>query len=675
MFKKILKICVLLVFFIVAPIVAILGGGLLSFLQNIWMELPQFAHESMTPALRTKITDRNNKELRSVRIQTARHALVGIDEIPPHVRNAFIAIEDTRFYSHIGIDFKRIVGALIVDIKKGRLAHGASTITQQLVRNIYLSHEKTFTRKISEIILSLKMEYEFTKPEILEMYLNTVFFGGSNYGIESASKDYFGKSASDLSILEAASLAAVLKAPNAYSPKYKPKKNRGRRKLVLKKMAEHGYISKKVYKDLVDKELVTVAKKNVKTVEKSEAPYFVDEVLKRAKSIFDRKTWKKGGLVIQTTLDLDLQNIASEVFSNAKILVDNPITDEKRIDGSLVVRDNVTGEILALVGGRDYASSKYNRAVQSKRQAGSSFKPFVYATAFEQGINSNIIINDEPISYKVSESEKNWTPENYGGKYHGPSLLRTALEHSYNIVAIKLLDMVKPSNLIETVNLMGIQSHMAPVLSLALGVKEVSSVEISSAYSVFANEGIYTAPNFIKTVKDRLDNEVYRHHLDQVETISASSAYKTLNMLESVVQRGSGRRAKVKGIELAGKTGTSQDYIDTWFVALTPVVSIAVHFGYNDRQSLGKKASSSIVAAPVVGALIKRLKAELPQYVQGSFKDLKPKSLVSQKICRKSGLLALDSCPLKVEELFDKKQTVIGSCPIHGSMIESFLVD
>ncbi|PCJ18598.1 MAG: penicillin-binding protein [Candidatus Cloacimonadota bacterium] len=677
MLKKLLKIFILLCFFILAPILAIVGGGLLSFLQNIWSELPALAHESMAPALRIKITDRNNKELRSIRVQTARYALVSIDEIPDYVKNAFIAIEDVRFHQHIGIDLKRIAGALLIDIKKGRLAHGASTITQQLVRNIYLSHEKTFTRKIKEIILSLKMEYEFTKFEILEMYLNTVFFGGSNYGIESASKDYFGKSASDLSILEAASLAAVLKAPNAYSPKYHPKKNKKRRQIVLRKLFEHGYISSIDYEKYKDADLVLKAKKNKKLdhISLELAPYYVNEVIKRSKKIFDKKTWKQGGLVIKTTLDSKLQKIAKEVFLNAKIIKENPILNNKRIDGSLVIRDNASGEVLAMVGGRDYTSSKFNRAVQSKRQAGSSFKPFVYATAFEMGISSNIIINDEPISYKVSASEKNWTPENYGGRYHGPTLLRTALEHSYNIVAIKLLDKIKPINLIKTVKLMGIKSHMSPVLSLALGVKEVSTLEMSSAYSVFANDGIYTPPIFISKISDRLNNEVYRSKAIEVESISANSAFKTLDMLKSVVDRGSGRRAKVKGVEIAGKTGTSQDYIDTWFVAVTPIISIAVHFGYNDRQSLGKKSSSAIVAAPVVGALIKRLKAEIPKYVEGSFNDLFPSDMVKQMICKKSGLLALKSCPYKVNEVFNKDKLPKASCPVHSSLINNFLIE
>ncbi|MCJ8344374.1 transglycosylase domain-containing protein, partial [bacterium] len=543
--------------------------------------------------------------------------------------------------------------------------------------NIYLSHEKTFTRKISEMILSIKMEYEFTKLEILEMYLNTVFFGGSNYGIESASKDYFGKSASDLTILESAALAALLKAPNAYSPKYHPKRNKSRRQIVLRKMVQHGHITQIEYDKFKDMDLV-VQSKNLsisKKIETGIAPYYVDEVLKRAKVFFDKQTWKKGGLIIKTSLDYQLQKIAQDVFLNSKILLDNPIKDNQRIDGSLVIRDNSTGEILAMVGGRDYATSKFNRAVQSKRQAGSSFKPFVYATAFDLGYSSNMIINDEPISYKVSASEKNWTPENYGGRYHGPSLLRTALEHSYNIVAIKLLNRVGPENLIETVKRLGIRSHMEPVLSLALGVKEVSTLEMASAYSVFANEGIYTKPVFINQVYDRFQNEIYRHQLIQVEAISAQSAYKTLDMMKSVVLRGSGRPAKVKGVDLAGKTGTSQDYIDTWFVAMTPVISMAIHFGYNDRQSLGKKASSSIVAAPVIGALIKRIQRELPKYLEGAFVDLQPKELIQSTICKKSGLLALKSCTYKVKEIFSKTQVPKALCPIHGSLTDNFLVD
>lgn len=651
------------------------SGLLLGILHGIYLELPSLDIPSLNPSLSTRIFDRDGNLIHSTGSPTARRQLIKLDEIPEHVKKAFTSIEDQRFFNHVGIDFQRIVGAIIIDLKARKLVHGASTITQQLVRNVYLSHEKTLTRKIKEIMLALKLEYSLTKNEILEMYLNTVYFGGSYYGLSAASEGYFGKDPNELSISEGALLAAILKAPNRYSPRQYYERAIKRCRTVLYKMRELDVINEETYK-LAIKDSPIIKPLNTKKISQdSKAPYFTSHVVRELVRMLGWKKLLTGGYRVITTLDSEIHEMARKSFLESSIFKSHPISSAPGLQGAFIVREVASGEVLSLIGGRDYDLSTFNRATQARRQPGSCFKPFVYAAAFEQGIPPNLILNDEPLTFFVKKLNKEWTPENYGGMYHGPCILRTALEHSYNMIAIKLLDKVGLKSTIELAQKSGIHSPIDANLTLALGSTEVTPLELAGAYSTFANQGIYSKSRFILRIEDRTGRVVFESKAVEREAMSSKSAYQTLSMMRSVVTNGSGKKADVSGIEIAGKTGTNQDYIDAWFVGLTPEITALVTFGYNDRKSLGSKTPSSKIAAPVVGSFFKELYKTRPNTFQRSIIDLKPPGLLERRICRISGLLARDTCPKKTNEVFSIEELPQIACPIHSSTNSDGMLD
>ena len=663
---KIANQILLSTFLVLLGLFAVISGMVGGVLQGLWESLPEIHAPDLRPAVSTQVFDRNGELLQTLGSTNSRLKLVRLNQLPTHVGNAFIAVEDERFRSHFGIDIVRIVGALLIDIKIGKFAHGASTITQQLIRNVYLSPEKSITRKIKEIILAMRMEFRFTKDEILEMYLNTVFFGENFYGIETASEEYFGKSARDLSIAEAAVLAGLLKAPNYYSPVRNLKRAKFRQRLVLGKMLEKEFISISEYDKAINSPIV-LSGVSAQESETTEAPYFLQAVISEAVMRIGKKNVYEGGLKIHTTLDLGIHRIARKVFDRAPIFTSQDSEVGPGLQGAMVIREVGSGDILSLIGGRDFEVSKFNRATQARRQPGSCFKPFIYAAAFEQGVPTNLILNDEPISYYIASERKEWTPENYGGIYHGPCILRTALEHSYNVIAIKLLERTGVPYTVDIARKMGIDSFMEPNLTLALGSAEVTPVELVSAYSTIANYGVYTAPKFIQRIEDGNGVVVYQSTPEERLAISEEAAFKVFSMMESVVENGSGKSARVEDLRIAGKTGTNQDYIDTWFIGMTGRIAALVTFGYNTRKSLGDRAPSSQVAAPVVGDFFKSLKTSMPELLDESVQstDL-PKSMTSLRICRVSGLLSTPSCRYNVNENFDSEKAPTAPCPIHG---------
>lgn len=647
-----------------------IAGSLMAVLEGLFHDIPKIEVPDLQPAVHTRIYDRDGNLMKEIGRIASRKKLVRLVNLPLYVPQAFVAIEDERFFSHFGIDFKRVIGALIIDLRKGKFAHGASTITQQLIRNVYLSSEKTLTRKIKEAILALKLEHRFTKHEILEMYLNTVYFGGSNYGIESASRDYFAKGTHELNIAETALLAGVLKAPNSYAPDRNLKRGIKRQRLVLMKMRELNYITERQYQEALNTKIVVKSHEEKESSE-DPAPYYTQAVLKELLAMFSRRKVMHEGLRVFTALDSQIHKIARESFLDASLFKTFPLSTTPDLQGAFIVRDVKTGDVYSLIGGRDYSKSKYNRATQSRRQPGSCFKPIVYAAAFENGISPNLIINDQPLSYYIASEQREWNPENYGGLYHGPTVLRTALEHSYNMVAIKLLEKVGISTAVQVAHDLGIDSYLKPNLTLALGSSEVTPLELISTYSTFANQGIYTKPHLILRVEDRQGNLLYESKPKEREAISASSAYRVYSMLRSVVLNGSGKRSRVKGVDIGGKTGTNQDYIDAWFAGITPQISAIVTFGYNDRKSLGGKMPSSQIAAPVVGDFFKKLLANRPELLAQKMDSLRPGELDYQTICRTSGYLAVKSCRHKVKEVFSRKDSPQAQCPIHSRGIQS----
>ncbi len=663
--RRFVQSVVFSVLILIMPIIAIGGGMVLGMLENIWDELPEVAAQDLSPALTTRIYDRHGNLLDTVADMNSRMQLARFEELPDYVPQAFIAIEDERFYSHIGIDPIRIVGALIVDLKKGGLEHGASTITQQLIKNVYLSPEKTFTRKIREMILAMRMEFKFTKEEILEMYLNTVFFGVNFYGIESAAYNYFSKTAKELSVAEAASLAAVLKAPNRYNPMTNPELAHSRQRVVLGKMLELGYINREQYEAAAKGPVEIRRPEEVRKTRTGKAPWFVEEVKRELISRFGYTRVHSGGLRVYTTLDLELQELAEKAFLSGSIFSTYPLTQYPDLGGAFVSQDVASGDIYALVGNQDWETSQFNRATQARRQVGSAFKPIVYAAAFENGIPPNQILNDVPIFFRMESLNQEWSPQNYGGRYHGPSLLRVALEHSYNVTVVQLLDMIGVNTVIETARKLGIEAPFVPNQTIALGSTEMLPMELLSAYATFANQGIRVTPRMILRVEDSSGTVVFQSRHEEEEALSATTAYQVYDMLRSVVKNGSGRRALIPGVDVAGKTGTNQDYIDVWFVGLTPRMASIVTYGFNERISLGRKASSSRVATPVVGSYLRDVEKLRPGWLNGGGVPV-PREIRKYRICSHSGLLAVSGCPHSVEEAFEESQVPQTPCPLHG---------
>jgi len=652
------------VFLLFMPVIALFSGAWAGILQGIWESLPEVYAADLSPALTTRIYDRNWELLDTVADMTSRLNLVRIEDLPEHIPNAFVAIEDERFYSHFGIDPIRIVGVILQNLQKGSLTAGASTITQQLIRNIYLSPEKNFTRKIREMILAMRMEYRFTKREILEMYLNTVFFGQSYFGIESAAYNYFSKTTRDLTIAEVSVLASMMKAPNRYNPLTNPDLSRRRQRIVLSKMLELGMIHRREYEDSIREQIVIRQPVEKRKAIAGKAPYFVEHVKKELVEILGYRKVYEGGLRVLTTLDFQLQSIAREVFLTAPLFQTYPLEQFPDLSGAFVVRDVTTGEVLSMIGGRSFETSQFNRVTQARRQVGSSIKPILYAAALENGVPANLVLNDVPVVYRMEHLNQEWSPQNYGGRYHGPSLLRTALEHSYNVTAVQLIEKTGVGKVVEMARKLGITVPFQNNRTIALGSTEILPMEMVSAFSVFANQGIYVKPVSILRVEDPGGIVLYEARHQEFEAMAEESAYQLYDMLRSVVNRGSGRRAKVAGLDVAGKTGTNQDYIDAWFVGLTPKIAVAVTFGFNDRITLGKKASSSAVAAPVVGDFLKSVKEKIPGYFDG-YEVVRPKNIETSPICSDSGMLAGKGCKTRILENFKKGKEPKVLCPIH----------
>lgn len=651
--------------FLLSVCLAAVGGGLVAvvvvgFVINDYaQELPVLASAQYRPPLTTKIYDVRGRLVAELQNEENRAEIVSVAQIPRLTQLAFVSVEDERFYSHYGIDPEAAFRALVANIRSGRKRQGASTITMQLARNRFLTLKKTFTRKLKELILAVRLERHYTKDEILGQYLNEIFFGGSVYGIGSAARYYFGKRVEDLNLAESAILSGMLPAPNRFSPTNGTRNYKDRQRIVLQKMWQQGYITKeqalKAYL-----QPVTVEGKS-ETVER--APYFVEHV---KKELVDRFGWKRAlsdGFKVYTTLDLDVQRTAEECFSKAEIFEKYPLDQYPDLQGAFVCMDPTDGSIKAMIGGRDFAQYKFNRATMARRQPGSAFKPFVFATALEQNIMPNTIFTDEPIRYLIPNSDEYWEPRNYDERFRGPVILSRALENSYNIVAIKLLEKVGIDNVVALAKRLGIRSPLEPDLSLALGSSEVTLLELVSAYGTFANEGIAVEPRAILRVEDDGGEVVFENDVAEHEVLDEKVAYLMSHMLMGVVQRGTGRGARVGSHEIAGKTGTTNDYADAWFLAATPYLVVGASFGFDSRKSLGVGQSGSRVATPVVGEFLRRM-------LQGQ--DPKefhvPDDVEIVKVCRDSGFLPLSTCRLSVPVAFVKGRAPTTYCHLHQPM-------
>ncbi|GAB6045890.1 penicillin-binding protein 1A [Caminibacter profundus] len=548
--------------------------------------------------------DRNG-ELIDIRYGKENRIYAKYDEIPARIIETLLATEDTSFFEHSGINYNAIIRAIIKDIKAGKKVEGASTITQQLVRNIYLNRKKTIERKLKEIIISIKVESFLTKEEILERYLNQIYLGHGYYGIKTAALGYFHKNLKDLTLKEIAMLIALPKGPSLYDPTKNYNLNIKRANSILKRMYSLGWINEEEYK----KALIETPKVYKKMI-KSKASWAVDATIKELKKEYPNLLTK--GYNIYTTIDLPTQKLALEAikWNYNRLLKMNKELNASKLNGAMIIINQQTGDVLAIVGGVDYKKSKFNRATQAIRSIGSAMKPFVYQIALNLGYNPASLIPDISRTFKIKgktlEEDEVWKPKNYEKNTLGLITLREALVHSRNLATINLALAIGLNKIIDSLYDFGFK-NIPKNLSIVLGSIGESIWSLSEKYTIFSNYGIKTKLRIVKKLTIPKENISIKFEEKHDEVEPDYQAYLIIDILKDVVKKGTGRNARVKGIEIAGKTGTTNKYKDAWFVGFTPDTQTIIWFGNDDSTSLGKSMSGGRVSAPVFRYFYKRL--------------------------------------------------------------------
>ncbi len=575
------------------------------------------------PKLSTQIYDRNGDLVANI-FEKHHRLYANYDEIPARVIEALVAIEDTSFFEHHGVNFEAIFRAIIKDIKAMKLVEGASTITQQLVKNTVLTREKKIIRKLKEALLAFKIENELTKEEILERYFNHVYFGHGYYGIKTAALGYFHKDLDALSLKEISMLVGLPKAPSAYDPTRNIDLSLSRANRVLYRMHALGWISEKEYRDSLAQQPIVYDE----TLTKNRAPYIVDEVIKRASREYEN--FRTGGYKIYLGIDLRLQELArkSLKYGYDEIFKRHPKDSNSSImNGALISLDSKSGDILAMVGGVDYKKSHFNRAVMSKRQPGSAFKPFIYQKALDVGYSTMSEIPDISRVYTDEETDEDWKPKNYEENFEGLLTLKEALVHSRNLATINLMNALGMDSVYRDLKKDGFKD-IPYDLSLSLGSFGISPLDFSGFYSVFPNYGIKVKPRLIKKIVNRFGDEtVYENEKKRV--IEPEQAFLMVDILRTTVERGTGRRAKVAGIETAGKTGTTNRNVDAWFCGFTPEIEVLVWYGNDDNSPMQKYETGGRVAGP---AFSKFVKGYIKLYPQTKRKFTQPEGVTMRKI-------------------------------------------
>ena len=577
--------------FIALCLVVFAGLGF-GYIFAAYQSLPAVGN-NMRPAVSSQVFDSHGRLITTLHSDQNRLP-IDINKVPQNLQNAFIAAEDNRFYEHIGIDPIGIFRAIFANLTNRGIAQGGSTITQQLAKNAFLSQEQTLKRKIQEAMLALEIEHKYSKKEILEMYMNQIYFGQGAYGIQTAAKTYFNKDVNELTLTQCAMLAGLPKSPNYYSPFNNLNEVKKRKNVVLDQMVKYGYVSAAEAEDAKNQDLGL--SKSHQSKEADEYASFIDYVSQQVAKKYGDDALYKEGLKIYTTMDVDKQHAAVRAMRN----LPNNYTDENGLtqpQAAIVSIDPKTGHILAMVGGRGQDS--FNRASMAVRQPGSAFKPFVYLTALQHDMTPDTTMNDQPVTYG------NWSPKNAGGSYSGTMTLSDALAHSVNTIAVQLADQVGTKNIIANAKKMGITTLDAKDdnLAMALGglTKGVTPLEMASAYGTFANKGVHVKPTAIVKILDRNGNVLEdASTLEKEETktrvMSEREAYEMTTMLEGVIDHGTGTAAAI-GRPAAGKTGTTDDNKDAWFVGYTPDIVTAVWIGDDTgSHSLGEIYGGTIPA-------------------------------------------------------------------------------
>jgi penicillin-binding protein 1A len=671
-----------------------------------------------------------------------RREVIPYEAISPNIEHAILAAEDDGFYQHFGLSIPRIIVTLIDDIVRRRM-HGASTLTQQLTRKLFLTDDKTPERKIKEALLAIQIEKRYTKREIFRMYCNQMYFGHGVYGVEAASRLYFGKSAKDVNIEEAALIAGILQGNVRQSPYVNRDAALRRRNYTLGRMAEVGYITQAQAEEAKKKPIVVRPEPPGQAT--SAAPYFLEEVRRELESRYGAKQLYENGLSIQTAIDLRLQDAATTALGEGLRRIDKrrgfrkpkrnviaeghqidsfrqprwdrpmnvgqivpavvtavdpaaiqlraggmKITVDKKgygwtnktpaqlvtrgdlietrlltvadsggaatgtldqapeVEGAVLILDNRTGQIMTMVGGYSFDRSKFNRATQALRQVGSSFKPFVYTAAIDSGYTPVTVLMDTPVSFPGGAGQPVYAPLNYDRTFQGPITLRHALEQSRNVPAVRVMDQLGPKQVIAYARRLGIQSPLPPYLAVALGAAEASLLEMTSAYSVYPNQGVRMKPYSVLKVSDREGNLLEENRPEPVDAIRADTAYVMTNLLRGVVQRGTAAKVAALNWPIGGKTGTTDDYTDAWFIGFDPDVTIGVWVGYDQKRTMGPAGTGAESALPIWIEIMKAwigTRSDQPKFEA-------PGNIVFVSVDKSSGNPALDGSPGAITESF-----------------------
>lgn len=573
---------------------------------------------------------------------------VNLDEISPDLINATLAIEDQRFYSHIGFDPKRIAGALIADFKAMAKVQGASTISQQYARNLFLSHEKTLVRKIKEAFYTIRLEANYSKKEILEGYLNTIYYGHGTYGIEAASRYYFNKNAKDLNLHEAALLAGIPKGPNSFSPFISYDKAKARQEIILSEMAKQGFISNEEAQKAKSANIDFAG--NLGDKQGTTAPYFQDVVNTQLKSKIglDERTIELGGLKVFTTLDSKLQKVVEEQ-------VKKTIPKNSLIQTAVVVMEPKTGYVQALIGGRDYQESSFNRATQAMRQPGSTIKPILYYAALERGFTPVSMFRSELTTFTFDDGREKYTPENFNHKYADDDItLMQALALSDNVYAVKTHLFLGMETLVETAKKFGIESDLDEVPSLALGTSNVRLIEMANAYSLLANGGKSVEPVFITKVVDSKGKVIYEQEKEAVQVLDPDITFVMNHMLTGIFDEKLNGYTNVTGQSIlskttktyAGKSGSTN--MDSWMIGFTPKLVTAVWTGYDQGKSINRTDERQFAKNIWVDIMENALEGKPDQIFKPT------PGVIGVNINPETGLLATKDCPVKRYTYFIK---------------------
>ena len=721
-----------------AVLLAAISGVVLG--QVMQFDLPDVrALEDYNPPVMTSVLANDGSLVES--FAEEKRILIEYRDVPSSFLQALIATEDSNFYSHPGFDLKGIIRALWSDLRHMKMKQGASTLTQQLARNLFLHRDKTIRRKLQEVVLALEIERQYTKQEILHFYCNQIYMGHGRYGLEAAAGHYFAKSATELTLTEAATLAGLIQRPNSISPFRNPQRALARRNYVLRRMAEEGYLTEIVASEAAGMPVEVAQQRR----QGNPAPYFVEDVRRWLQDEYGSSSLYKEGLEVSTTLDLRLQVIANRamdlglrqldrrqgwrgisrrvqqgddpstwtseawepaiepdrVYDAVVMNVDKDLakvrvaefegslgpkqvkwtgksrpsdlfaagdiirvrivsTDgtgqatfsleqEPLVEAALVAIDPATGEVLAMSGGFDFGRSEFNRATQAKRQTGSAFKPFVYAAGLGEGWSLAATLVDEPTVFLDRRLPDPYQPENYTNKYYETVTLRTALEKSANIATVKLLTRIGYRPVIDMSRRLGIQSDLRPYPSLALGSFEVTLLELTSAYGAFANQGVLVSPHLVREVRNRDGALITTIEPDVSDAVSPEIAFLMNRVLSGVISDGTGRAASSLGHDLAGKTGTTDNNTDAWFVGYSPNLAVGVWVGFDEPRSLGSRETGAMAALPIwrafmEGALEVRPPEEFPV----------PPDITVVSIDRRTGLKANHraGCSSVISEVF-----------------------